>query len=65
MRSFVEYETLHQFPDGSGPQEHEVFDHKELYYFIWENLERERDLEGRLGRSLVPARIGQDHISTI
>lgn len=59
------HETPAQFPGGNGPPDHKIFDHKELYYRIREKLEKERDPEGRLGRSLVRARFGEDHISTI
>jgi hypothetical protein len=59
------YETSDQFPGRNGVQQHEVFNHKELCYPIWVALEKERDPEGRLGRSLTPVAFGDDHISTI
>ena len=57
------YETGDQFPGSL--RDHEVFDHKELYYSIWSKLEMEKDPKKELGRSLIPARIGKDSIATI
>lgn len=49
----------HQFPGSGGAMDHEVFDQKKLFYSIWEELAKEKDPEGKLGRSMVPARISQ------
>lgn len=57
------YETGDQFPGSL--RDHEVFDHKELYYSIWSKLEMEKDPNKEFGRSLIPARIGKDSIATI
>lgn len=56
------YETAAQFPGNQ--RDHESFDHKELYYSIWKTLEETHDPEGRLGQSLIPARLGEDSIAT-
>lgn len=56
------YETCAQFP--GNVRDHESFNHKELYYSIWKKLEADRDPEGRLGASLIPARLGDDSIAT-
>jgi aminoglycoside phosphotransferase (APT) family kinase protein len=56
------YETSAQFP--GNVRDHEMFDHKALYYSIWKKLEEEEDPEGRLGASLIPARVGEDSIAT-
>ena len=57
------YETSDQFPGSL--RDHEVFDHKELYYSIWSKVEMEKDPNQEFGRSLVPARMGKDAIATI
>jgi hypothetical protein len=41
----------HQFPGSGGPMDHEVLFLKELFYSIWEDLVREKDPEGKLGRA--------------
>ena len=62
----IGYDADGQFPGPSnGPKPHEVFDHKELFYPFWKALEQKRDPEGYLGRSLVPARLGESSIATI
>jgi Phosphotransferase enzyme family len=57
------YETADQFPGSL--RDHDVFDHKELFYSIWSRLEMEKDPKGEFGRSLIPARMGKDSIATI
>jgi aminoglycoside phosphotransferase (APT) family kinase protein len=57
------YETSDQFPGSL--RDHDVFDHKELYYSIWSKIEMEKDPNKEFGRSLVPARMGKDSIATI
>lgn len=62
----VGYDSDGQFPGPSpGSKPHEVFDHKELFYPFWKALEQKRDPEEHLGRSLIPARMGESSIATI
>jgi hypothetical protein len=57
------YDTPDQFP--GNVREHEVFDHKEVFYSLWKTLETQNDPQQRLGESLITARIGKNSIATI
>jgi aminoglycoside phosphotransferase (APT) family kinase protein len=57
------YETEHQFPGNAS--EHEIFNHKELYYGLWKQLEERNDPEGHLGKSLIPIRTANNSIAVI
>jgi hypothetical protein len=57
------YETPQQFP--GSVRNHEIFDHKEVFYNIWKTLEIQNDPQQRLGASLIPARLGSNSIATI